>query len=505
MPGLARVGRNAPCPCGSGRKYKVCCLPRDEAFEIAQDGLEDFTGILLRVMWTPEVAASVERLWERYWPEGPPKSLRALLTSGEESDVDPAAADLPSFLAWVIHGAPLEDLPSDLAARLVIRSGDRAPTLLDVAMGDHEEPTSTRAGVLITSLRNSLSSAFQVTRRQPGRRLWVRDVFTDEVFEVGDRNLSEDVRTGEVLLMRIRPLEGIYEAVGAAWRFPASAVRDLRPWGEWQLSALREFQPNASWRDLWRERGELLHHYVVERRRHPLRPEMRTTTGEEVVLCRIEWAVRDREAVVGALDGHGPEFRRDDDTLAWVWLPAPGHQRWTRRVPEVGTEFPGAQALPGGPALGHVVLDAAAERLTLETMSLERAEAGRALIEAVAGSGLAFLSETRRSVEEVLAEQRNAAGDGPEPDLPPAELRRAAEAFIADYERRWVDMTIPALGGKTPRQAAASADPLLRRQLEDLFLEMEEAEARAREHHAGDGMSVARLRRLLGMADPSAR
>jgi len=26
-----RVGRNDPCPCGSGRKYKQCCLPKDEA------------------------------------------------------------------------------------------------------------------------------------------------------------------------------------------------------------------------------------------------------------------------------------------------------------------------------------------------------------------------------------------------------------------------------------------------------------------------------------------
>ncbi len=24
-------GRNAPCPCGSGRKYKHCCLEKDEA------------------------------------------------------------------------------------------------------------------------------------------------------------------------------------------------------------------------------------------------------------------------------------------------------------------------------------------------------------------------------------------------------------------------------------------------------------------------------------------
>src|SRR5262245_35146362 len=25
---LARVGRNQPCPCGSGRKYKFCCLTK---------------------------------------------------------------------------------------------------------------------------------------------------------------------------------------------------------------------------------------------------------------------------------------------------------------------------------------------------------------------------------------------------------------------------------------------------------------------------------------------
>ena len=26
-----KIGRNDPCPCGSGRKYKHCCLPSDEA------------------------------------------------------------------------------------------------------------------------------------------------------------------------------------------------------------------------------------------------------------------------------------------------------------------------------------------------------------------------------------------------------------------------------------------------------------------------------------------
>ena len=26
--GRAPVGRNAPCPCGSGKKYKKCCMSR---------------------------------------------------------------------------------------------------------------------------------------------------------------------------------------------------------------------------------------------------------------------------------------------------------------------------------------------------------------------------------------------------------------------------------------------------------------------------------------------
>ena len=31
MPAADRPGRNDPCHCGSGRKYKQCCLDKDEA------------------------------------------------------------------------------------------------------------------------------------------------------------------------------------------------------------------------------------------------------------------------------------------------------------------------------------------------------------------------------------------------------------------------------------------------------------------------------------------
>jgi tetratricopeptide (TPR) repeat protein len=32
---MTKVGRNHPCPCGSGKKYKQCCLDADEAARVA--------------------------------------------------------------------------------------------------------------------------------------------------------------------------------------------------------------------------------------------------------------------------------------------------------------------------------------------------------------------------------------------------------------------------------------------------------------------------------------
>ena len=31
---MAKIGRNQPCPCGSGNKYKHCCLSREQSTRI---------------------------------------------------------------------------------------------------------------------------------------------------------------------------------------------------------------------------------------------------------------------------------------------------------------------------------------------------------------------------------------------------------------------------------------------------------------------------------------
>ena len=78
------TGRNEPCPCGSGKKYKKCCLERDEALarqtrpvDLPAGGEDDFTTVLL-----PKVDEAVDRLLirvEKGQFENVEASLEALL------------------------------------------------------------------------------------------------------------------------------------------------------------------------------------------------------------------------------------------------------------------------------------------------------------------------------------------------------------------------------------------------------------------------------------------
>ncbi len=500
MASLRRVGRNDPCPCGSGRKYKACCLPRDQAFERARADAQQLDQILVRMIRVPEVFPTVERLWARYWPDDrPPGPIGAAI----EATGGGAAADTFDFVRSLLDGAPLEGLPAEVARRAGRDASDPAPTLLDLAVGATAVPDDTAAGRIVDALRQAFSSAFQVLRIVPGRRLWLRDVFTDEVFEVGESAATGQAVPGDVLIACLMPLEGLYALRHAQCVLPAHAVHALRAWGEVELSRLREVRPAAGWRDLWRERPHLLHHYVVRARRQPSLPEVRTTTGEPVEFCRVGWQVRDAPAVIAALDGRTGDLRRDGEEPRWDWLPAPGDPRWAGPG---GLPEPERDALlPGEPTLGRVELSADGARLTLVAMSAKRAAAGRALVEDAAGAHVDFRGQERRSPREMLArggeEERGSPPAPAHGEAIPQALREALDAHMRDYERRWCDTPVPALGGKTPRQAAASADPLLRRRLDDLLLEMESSEARVpddRDGGASGTMSAERVRQLLG-------
>lgn len=120
------VGRNAPCPCGSGRKYKKCCLDKDEA-QSRQPTVQSSTQDALAVgavssgvlSQTPELkgpsAANVpcelspaEQRWERFFLDFDPAPLdRRLELACEAVETEP---DFDSEWAFELCGGVIRRL-----------------------------------------------------------------------------------------------------------------------------------------------------------------------------------------------------------------------------------------------------------------------------------------------------------------------------------------------------------------------------------------------------------
>jgi tetratricopeptide (TPR) repeat protein len=108
---MANTGRNDPCHCGSGKKYKKCCQPKEEAAElktIAKD--QAAREERARARRTEERAAKAEFLARFAEAAAVPDDLDELTTASN------AAVDL-------VHAGKLEE--AEIAARdLLVRFPD---------------------------------------------------------------------------------------------------------------------------------------------------------------------------------------------------------------------------------------------------------------------------------------------------------------------------------------------------------------------------------------------
>ena len=147
--------------------------------------------------------------------------------------------------------------------------------------------------------------------------------------------------------------------------------------------------------------------------------------------------------------------------------------------------------------MGRIVLKK--DRLITETMSTRRADALRATIEKELQGLVRFRLRKEENTAELLASARESRSPrrsrpaGPPPPEILAELRR----FRKQHMMEWLDDSIPALDGLTPREAARL--PRVRPRLELLLKEFEQSEARLPEEERID---LAWLRETLGIPRP---
>lgn len=322
------------------------------------------------------------------------------------------------------------------------------PTIAERLLAGEGAPLTAGERAWLRRMSESHLALYEVEAVRPGEGFSARDLWTEDRIEVHERTASRQLVRWDLLAARLVPESpgGPVLMEGGAYPLPITArtamLRTLR-------RARRDFarrMPGADDRAFWRRQGYRFNHFWLEH--VALRPPLRVVTaeGDDIVLARAIFDVRDGAALAGALAAHPELTDEGQGVYAWTEAAARGRRR-----------------------LGTVRLEA--RRLAVETLSAERADRARHLLEAAAGDALRYRA-TR------LADPGPAGRRAPEETapVPPDVEARLVHEFKAQHYRDWPDRPLPALRGRTPREAARL--PKWRPRLIELLKWMENQEAR---------------------------
>lgn len=483
---MSKVGRNDPCPCGSGRKYKQCCLavasaPTDLLWHRVRQVIEPLIADLLAFARREFGENLIEEAWAEF-------------TLGDErASFSPETVHRTVFIPWFLydwHPDPLDTaVPDDLVGQFPI-----AAAFLGTA---HRIPP-----LLAQYVRGCLQRPFsflEVVDCEAGIGFRLRDLFTGAEHDVTERSASQGTQVSDILFAKLVTVDHVtvLDGCGPALIPPIEkplliALRARMRRGRRRVTddTLRDFDIEV--REVYLD--------VTERLLNPRLPRLQNTDGEELSFQRVSWEIPSARAGFDALAAlaqgtDSSEIPGDAvlsdvgelESVEFPWLREGNakHLSWTNTV------------------LGTFRIHG--RRLTAEVNSAERAQAVRRLVEdampdathrgAVAESPEAALA-AERAIPAAERESRQRHAE---------ELRRdpAVAAQMTEYLRRhyrdWIDMSVPALGGKSPRQAMRTRDG--REMVEALLVGLERREGS--EGVALDPSIIAEVRATLQAAIPT--
>ncbi len=241
---MPKIGRNDPCPCGSGKKYKHCHLPIEEAAQAEQLRLRRAVDTLV-----PKIAAAAEEqteaipaAYQRFWD-----GKYTLEQMAELDDLEGRGAE--RFLTWFAFDYQLEG-GATLVERLAAEPelGDFTP-----------EERALLAEWSAVRLRPFVAQAIH-----KGRGISGADLIDGTPFEIVDHAASLRVEQDEVVVAHLLPAGSGYFFGGAAAHLTEDTRSKLREFIGLHLEALQRDQPDAEWRDLLLARSEVLNHFVMQ-------------------------------------------------------------------------------------------------------------------------------------------------------------------------------------------------------------------------------------------------
>lgn len=484
---MKKVGRNDPCPCGSGRKHKTCCLASSSASDFQYHHSRQTHASLIPKLMTFAFENFDLELVNEAWKDFNDDDL--------VEDYQLESAMEPLFMPWFLFNWIVELRPPGKEYR--------ENTIAEFFLHLHGNRVNSDEAALLGSANRCPYTLCEVIEVRAGMGMTLYDLLRRLRYEVVERSGSKIMKRGEIIYCATTNVDGFRSNIGTgpyALRPTAKRdVLDLRKWileqvdnSEITTDHLHEFEYDI--------RGLYLH--LLSGMFTP--PTLVNTDSDPLLPQKLYFDIESPDKAFQALKDLA-EGRHENDLLRDATI----HDGLITKaeISWLGGSDEARKRLAGPVLLGLLKIDE--KRLVIEVNSTKRAELARQLVEERLGEAATYKTTLIESIESQVQEtwranivagsdtsrgQSNRGGSGFSLDADP-ELRALMEETARQHWESWFDLPVPALNDMTPREAAKTEDG--RELLESLLL--------LYESHAQDSADnlftpdVPTLRRELGM------
>jgi hypothetical protein len=247
---MSKPGRNDPCYCGSGKKYKQCHLREDQQKE--RELREEAEAARFLRLDLPSYARG-ERFKEAF-DEALPLYWNDLYDADNKGEMSQFEA--LRFLDWFVFDYALDD-------------GRRILDIYEEEEGSDLSPS--QRSLLQSWMDAAPASAYELVGYD-GQVLHLREYVTQEKVDAFEASGRGSVKIGELILTRLVPVSGRLEFSTVAAYLPADEIEDL---GEKMEAARQEDAkqyPEATEEEFLRRNNYLIIHHALAQAERVGRP-----------------------------------------------------------------------------------------------------------------------------------------------------------------------------------------------------------------------------------------
>jgi len=448
------IGRNDLCPCGSGKKYKKCCLAKDGLFESRRRDEERAVQTALSWLeqnYPEEIGATVHF---DFMDEPDEDRLEAFDTLSSRV----AQAISVNIGEWLLTDAELDiDGKSIKAAELILGKG--GPLL------------SAHCRNWLLELKKRSLSLYEVRKVIKGKGLILADMVNPDLppVKIREKTATSFLVPWDTFGARLVWQDDSFVLSGAVYPMERetalACLAEIKSEIEYENSdpTLARNITTSTIIDYWLDS-------ILETT--PLPELVDASTGEKILLTTDHYKVM-----------NWPELERFFDEQADV--DGERDNGWTRFVElEDGRCRSRASLMPKEP-----------DTLEVFCRTPKLADEARAWLENIAGRVISY--KIRDIVDPRSEKARNAAEPLPEPDIPKDVQRQIIHQYLAKHYETWLDIPLPALAGKSPRKAIKIKR--LRPSVIELLKSIDQLEARRIDQTGGEPFDVSFLWKQLGL------